>query len=57
LVSGPVVLTPKGRAYQFAGELAVGRLLAGETDLPTYLVRPAGLEPATTGLEGRFGQL
>ena len=53
ILTGPLVLTPTARAYQFAGDAAVGRVVAGEIGLPTFLVRPAGLEPATPGLGNR----
>ena len=52
ILSGPVMLTPSERAYRFEGEVAAERLLLGEIGLPTNLARPAGLEPATPGLEG-----
>ena len=53
ILTGPLLLTPGERAYTFEGEIAAERLLTGEIGLPTNLARPAGLEPATLGLEGR----
>ena len=52
ILAGPMMLTPTNGRYRFEGEAVVGRLLLGEIGLPTNLVRPAGLEPATLGLEG-----
>jgi hypothetical protein len=45
ILQGPIVVTPSGRKYQFAGELTVGRIF-GEIGLPTFVVRPARLERA-----------
>jgi hypothetical protein len=53
ILTGPLLLTPGERAYTFEGEIAAERLLTGEIGLPTNLVRPAGLEPATPGLGNR----
>ena len=44
---------PDGRSYRFEGEALFGSLLAGTTGLPTFLVRPAGFEPAAFGSGGR----
>ena len=46
------MLTADKDVYRFAGEVEFGVLL-GEIGLATNLARPAGLEPATPGLEGR----
>jgi hypothetical protein len=51
ILSGPIVLTPKDRTYRFDGQLGAERIW-GEIGLPTYVARPAGVEPATLGLEG-----
>ena len=53
ILAGPLHVDADGRAYRFEGELSVGQLLAGEIGLPTFVARPAGLEPAAPGLEGR----
>jgi site-specific DNA recombinase len=53
ILAGPLLLTPDGRAYRFEGEAVVGALLLGSVGLPTFMARPAGLEPATPGLGNR----
>ena len=53
ILMSPLVLTPTGRGYQFAGEAAVESVLFGETEMQLILARPEGLEPSTPGLEGR----
>jgi site-specific DNA recombinase len=53
ILIGPLVVRPHGRTYRFEGEMLLGSVLAGEIGLATYMARPAGLEPATPGLEGR----
>jgi hypothetical protein len=53
ILVGLMALTPDTRAYRFEGEVRGGALLLGEIGLPIFLARPAGLEPATPGLEGR----
>ncbi len=52
MFSGPIVVGG-GRDDRFEGELVIGSLMAGAMRDATYVVRPAGLEPATPGLEGR----
>jgi hypothetical protein len=48
-ITTPVVVDAAGH---FEVEFRLGSF-AGEIGVPTFVVRPAGLEPATPGLEGR----
>jgi hypothetical protein len=49
VLAGPLRFTPVGRTYQFKGEAAVGRLLAGMAELTTNLVAVRGIEPRFDG--------
>ncbi len=55
VLEGPILFTPDGDRYRFDLVIGCGRLVSGVVDDPraTSVVRPAGLEPATPGLEGR----
>jgi hypothetical protein len=50
ILNGTILLGADGH---FEGELVGGRLLTGQADLSPFVVRPAGLEPATPGLEAQ----
>ena len=54
VLNGPVIFTPEAGTYLFAGVAGLGWLIENVVDDPraTFVVRPAGIEPAAPRLGG-----